>query len=57
MPYYLIMAAKKAKIGDIEKFLFKYENNKVIACTTKLYLDDKLDFSQTNTVVTTEYVS
>ena len=57
MPYYLIMAAKKAKIGDIEKFLFKYENNKVIACTTKLYLDDKLDFSQTNTVITKEYVS
>jgi len=57
MPYYLIIAAKKAKIGNIEKFLFKYENNQVIACTTKLCLTEKLDFSQTKTDIVREYVS
>ncbi|MEI6774652.1 MAG: hypothetical protein WCL18_07930 [bacterium] len=57
MPYYLIIAAKKAKIGDLQKYLFGYKNNKVTACTSKLYLHDNLDFTQTNTAITKEYIS
>lgn len=44
IPYNLVIAAKKAKIGDIEKFLFKYENDKVVAVSSKQYVDISLDF-------------
>ncbi|MFZ2719046.1 MAG: hypothetical protein WAZ12_04610, partial [Candidatus Absconditicoccaceae bacterium] len=57
LPYYIIIAAKKAKMGDLQKYLFKCENYKITACTVKSYLDDKLDFSQTNTTINKEYVS
>lgn len=57
LPYYLVVAAKKANIGDLQKYLFAYKDKKITACTTKLYLDNKLDFSQTKTAITKEYIS
>ncbi len=57
LPYRLIIAGKKAKIGNLQKYLFAYQGDKVVACTTKLYLDEKLDFSQTKTSITKEYIS
>ena len=47
MPYYLIMAAKKAHIGNIEKFLFKKQNNQIFACTSRLFVNEPLHFTQT----------
>ncbi len=47
MPYHLVIAAKKAKIGDIEKFLFKYEDDKIVAVSSKQYVDVTLDFDTT----------
>lgn len=47
MPYYLIMAAKKAHIGNIEKFLFKKQNNQIFACTGSLFINEPLHFTQT----------
>ncbi len=57
IPYYLIIQAKKAGIGDLRKFIFKYENEKITACTSKLYLTEKLDFTQTGTTIQKEYLS
>ena len=57
IPYYLVVQAKKAGIGDLRKYIFKYENNQIVACTNQSYLTDKLDFSQTNTNIKKEYVS
>ena len=57
MPYYLIIAAKKAKIGNIERFLFKYENNQITACTSQLYQKEPLNFTQTKTKIQKEFVS
>ena len=57
IPYYLIIQAEKSGIGDLRKFIFKYKNNQITACTSKLYLTDKLDFSQTNTTIQKEYIS
>ncbi len=45
MPYHLVIAAKKAKIGDIEKFLFKYENGKLVALSSQQYVDTSLQFT------------
>lgn len=44
IPYNLVIKAKKAKIGDIEKFLFKYEDGKIVAVSSKQYVDVTLDF-------------
>ena len=57
MPYNLIIAAKKAHIGNIEKFLFKIENNQIVACTSRLRINEPLYFTQTNTVIHKEYVN
>jgi len=57
LPYNLIIQAKKAGIGDLRKYIFKYENNQIVACTSKLYITEKLDFSQTKTPIAKEYVS
>lgn len=57
LPYYLIIAAKKAKIGNLEKYLFTYQDNKITACTTKLYIHNELDFSQTWTDIEKEYIA
>ncbi len=45
IPYELVIAAKRAKIGDIEKFLFKYENGKIIAISSQQYVDTPLSFT------------
>lgn len=42
-----MIEAKKAKIGDIEKFLFKYEDGKIVAVSSKQYVDVTLDFDET----------
>lgn len=57
LPYYLIIAAKKSKIWDLQKFLFTKKNNQIVACTNKLYITEKLDFGQTKTTITKEYIS
>lgn len=44
IPYELVIAAKRAKIGDVEKFLFKYENGKIIAISSQQYVDTSLSF-------------
>ena len=57
MPYYLIIKAKKAGIGDLSKFLFTWRNDTLIACGNKAYVDMPLDFSSTKTPVSKEFVS
>lgn len=57
LPYYLIIAAKKSGIGDLQKCLFTKKNNQIVACTNKLYITEKLDFGQTDTKIIREYVS
>jgi len=44
MPYHLVIAAKRAKIGDVEKFLFKYEDGKIVAISSQQYVDTPLSF-------------
>jgi hypothetical protein len=57
LPYYLIIAAKRAKIGNLENFLFKYQDNKIVACTSFTHSKDIVDFSQTKVVITKEYIN
>lgn len=56
LPYYLVLAAKKAKIGNLEKYLFKYQDGKIFACTSRVYMKEQLNFSQTKTPIQKEYV-
>ena len=57
LPYYLIIMAKKAKIGDLQKYLFAYKDSKLVVCGTKQSVNDTIDFSKTNTVIQREYVT
>jgi len=56
IPYYLIIEAKKAWIGNLEGYVFKYKDNAIIACALKSNIDEPFHFSQTQTNITKEYV-
>lgn len=47
IPYNLVIAAKRTKIWDVEKFLFKYENGKIVAISSENYVSEILNFDQT----------
>jgi len=56
LPYYLVIQGMKAGIGDMSSYVFKYESGKITACTLKPYMDETLDFSETKTEITKEYL-
>lgn len=58
LPFYLIIDAKKAGIGDLQHFMFKKSDKKdtIVACSIKAYITDKIDFSETNTAIEKEYL-
>lgn len=45
LPYELVIEAKKAKLGEVEKFLFKYEQGKIVAITSQVYTNTPLAFT------------
>ncbi|MCF7835407.1 hypothetical protein K9M48_05195 [Candidatus Gracilibacteria bacterium] len=57
IPYNLVIAAKRAKIGDVEKFLFKYENNQIIAISSENYISEILNFDQTGNNIKYESIN
>ncbi|HRX63766.1 MAG TPA: hypothetical protein P5060_01540 [Candidatus Absconditabacterales bacterium] len=57
IPYDMVIEAKKAKIGDIENYLFKYENNQIIALSTGYHINESLNFDKTNIDVDYEALS
>ncbi len=53
----MVIEAKKAKIGDIENYLFKYENDKIVAISTWYHINDSLNFDKTNIDIDYEALS
>lgn len=45
LPYELVIEAKKAKLGEVEKFLYKYEQGKIVAITSQVYTNSKVSFA------------
>lgn len=45
LPYELVVEAKKAKLGEVEKFLFKYEQGKIVAITSQVYTNTTLSIT------------
>ncbi len=56
LPIYLLLAAKKTGIGDLQTYLFKYEKENIVACTLKSQLSNPIDFSETGTIIQKEYL-
>lgn len=46
LPYHLITAAKKAGIGDVEKYMFGWKDGKLVVCSSQQYVGSVLTFSQ-----------
>jgi len=57
IPYNMVIEAKKAKIGDIENYLFKYENNQIIALSTWYHINESLNFDKTKVDIDYEALS
>jgi hypothetical protein len=59
LPYSLMMEAKRAKIWDVENYLFKYENGKITAISIQQKMAEwkLLDFSETKTSLYYERIS
>ncbi len=43
LPYNLINDAKRAWLGNVEYFFFKYSGGNIDACTSKAYVDEKIN--------------
>ncbi len=57
IPYEMVIEAKKAKIGNVENYLFKYENDKIIALSTWYHINESLDFDKTKIDIDYEALS
>jgi hypothetical protein len=56
IPYHMLVKAKKSGIWNLQKFMFKYHNSKYFALTSWNYISDSLNFDQTKTSITREYM-
>lgn len=56
LPHYMIIKAKKSWIWNLEKFMFKYENNSFFALSSWNYITEKIDFGQTKIGIKKEYM-
>lgn len=45
LPFSLINKAKRAGIGNVEYFYFMYKDAAITTCSSKAYVDEKLDFA------------
>lgn len=56
LPFYLLIEAKKAGIGDLQYQVFSYVDWGIIACSNKIYAAYPIDFSQTKIQLTRTYI-
>ena len=57
IPYDLVVECKKAKIWDVEKYLFKIENWEIVALSTWVFVGDGLNLDKTKQLIKYESIS
>ncbi|MCK9467040.1 MAG: hypothetical protein M0P94_01815 [Candidatus Absconditabacterales bacterium] len=57
IPYDLVIECKKAKIGDVENYLFKFEKGVIVAMSTGAFVGTGLNFDKTKEKVKYEAIT